>query len=191
MKALTIKAPWAQAIAHGTKRIENRTWKPHADVIGQRIAIHCGKSTALAGHYDDKEARLQLFTAWEESGLSAFEMHPRPVRRGHIIGTARVVGWVGDRDEMGILQEIRSEIPSIGGRWPYPCEAEMNAAYQMGRYLLDGEHTDHYLDPTKDFWWIGPIGWLLADVRAVEPVAVRGQVGLWTVPNYIEMEVGL
>ena len=27
MKALTIRQPWADAIVHGTKRTENRTWK--------------------------------------------------------------------------------------------------------------------------------------------------------------------
>jgi len=27
MKALTIRQPWADAIAHQTKRVENRTWK--------------------------------------------------------------------------------------------------------------------------------------------------------------------
>ena len=40
MKALTIKQPWAWAITHGTKRVENRTWKPPFHIIGQRIAIH-------------------------------------------------------------------------------------------------------------------------------------------------------
>jgi hypothetical protein len=41
VKAITLKHPWAFAIAHWGKRIENRTWAWH-NMIGQRIAIHGG-----------------------------------------------------------------------------------------------------------------------------------------------------
>lgn len=40
MKALTIRQPWAGAIAHQTKRVENRTWKLPAKHEGSRILIH-------------------------------------------------------------------------------------------------------------------------------------------------------
>lgn len=42
MKALTIRQPWAGAIAHQTKRVENRTWKLPAKHEGARILIHAG-----------------------------------------------------------------------------------------------------------------------------------------------------
>ncbi|MEV5944680.1 hypothetical protein [Streptomyces sp. NPDC051994] len=42
MKALTIKQPWAGAIVHQTKRVENRTWKLPARMHGARILIHAG-----------------------------------------------------------------------------------------------------------------------------------------------------
>lgn len=42
MKALTIKQPWSGAIAHQTKRVENRTWKLPAKHEGTRILIHAG-----------------------------------------------------------------------------------------------------------------------------------------------------
>lgn len=42
MKALTVWQPWAGAISHGTKSIENRGWAPWPNMIGQRIAIHAG-----------------------------------------------------------------------------------------------------------------------------------------------------
>lgn len=42
MQAITIKQPWAAAIVHGPKRVENRTWIPRlAD--REQIAIHAGK----------------------------------------------------------------------------------------------------------------------------------------------------
>lgn len=43
MKCLTVWNPWAAAILLGGKTIENRPWKPPADVIGRRILIHAGK----------------------------------------------------------------------------------------------------------------------------------------------------
>ncbi|MFJ1782460.1 hypothetical protein ACIOKA_37775 [Streptomyces anulatus] len=42
MKALTIRQPWAGAIAHLGKRVENRTWKLPANQHGARILIHAG-----------------------------------------------------------------------------------------------------------------------------------------------------
>lgn len=42
MKALTIRQPWAGAIAHQTKRVENRTWKLPAKYEGARLLIHAG-----------------------------------------------------------------------------------------------------------------------------------------------------
>jgi hypothetical protein len=42
MKALTIRQPWSGAIAHQTKRVENRTWKLPAKHHGARILIHAG-----------------------------------------------------------------------------------------------------------------------------------------------------
>lgn len=43
MKAITLHQPWASLIAVGAKRIETRSWKPPASLIGQKLAIHAGK----------------------------------------------------------------------------------------------------------------------------------------------------
>lgn len=42
MKALTIRQPWAGAIIHQTKRIENRSWKLPAVHTGTPVLIHAG-----------------------------------------------------------------------------------------------------------------------------------------------------
>lgn len=42
MRALTIKQPWAAAIAHGPKRIENRTRPIPQAHLGTTILIHAG-----------------------------------------------------------------------------------------------------------------------------------------------------
>ena len=64
MKAITIWQPWAWAIAHAGKDVENRTWMPPKSSIGEQIAIHAGKrfdddavefiqSIVPGGFYDD------------------------------------------------------------------------------------------------------------------------------------------
>jgi hypothetical protein len=40
MRALTIRQPWAGAIAHQSKRVENRSWKLPVKHEGARILIH-------------------------------------------------------------------------------------------------------------------------------------------------------
>lgn len=65
MKALTVREPWATAILDGRKRIENRTWTPSQLLVGERFAIHVGRTPdrtaiayALAGAPDDRDAGL-------------------------------------------------------------------------------------------------------------------------------------
>lgn len=42
--ALTLRRPWAAAVVHLGKAIENRTWKPPVHAIGQLLAIHAGRN---------------------------------------------------------------------------------------------------------------------------------------------------
>mgnify|MGYP003560963222 CR=1 FL=1 len=44
MKALTLHAPWAHAVAWLGKPLENRGWPPPLSIVGERIAIHAGLS---------------------------------------------------------------------------------------------------------------------------------------------------
>ena len=52
MRVLTVCHPWAWAIVHGAKRIENRTWG--ASYRGP-LLIHAGKSRARLGDYGEGE----------------------------------------------------------------------------------------------------------------------------------------
>jgi hypothetical protein len=65
MKALTIRQPWADAIAHGSKRTENRTWTTryrgpiliHAGIAEDRQTIlPIGQNTARADWPDYRGA---------------------------------------------------------------------------------------------------------------------------------------
>lgn len=76
MKALTIAQPYSELIVRGLKRVENRNWPAPQAVIGQRIAIHAGKSKAwLSG---------------DNYGIPVSEM-----QFGKIVATAKVAMCVG------------------------------------------------------------------------------------------------
>ncbi|MBX3131355.1 MAG: ASCH domain-containing protein [Polyangiaceae bacterium] len=94
MRALTIMQPWAWAICHANKRVENRTWQPPRELLGRRIAIHAGKR--------DDAAAVQ----WMRDELDIDP--PAALPRGAIVATAtlsgvvavkrHVVTYVGDVD---------------------------------------------------------------------------------------------
>lgn len=85
-RALTIRQPWAGAIAHQTKRVENRTWKLPAKHHGARILIHAGaqpdrNAQVYGDHLDVYSAIVAVATLtgchwsneWQCCGYWAFE----------------------------------------------------------------------------------------------------------------------
>lgn len=50
-RALTVKQPWADAIAHGAKRTENRTWPLPKQYVGARILLHAGAAYDPMGRF--------------------------------------------------------------------------------------------------------------------------------------------
>jgi hypothetical protein len=135
MRALTLWQPWAWAIAAGHKRIENRPWTPWPSVIGQRIAIHAGRT------YDDAGARA-------------------------------------------IAEDFEIEVPS---RSLVVSSGIVAVATVLGSVRLIDELPPSHADQAD--WLSGPFGWLLDNVRAIEPVTCRGALGLWMLPADVEAEV--
>jgi hypothetical protein len=96
MRAITSQQPWAWAIIHGGKDIENRTtigtWRP---AIGQRIAIHAGQRWSDRG--PQFEPLLDAWRSWvtnEASGMQGWCVLRRDslaIELGAIIGTAELV----------------------------------------------------------------------------------------------------
>ncbi len=59
MKALTMSQPWASLVELEIQRIETRSWRPNARVLGQRIAIHAAKKVVS----DPRETGLETWQA--------------------------------------------------------------------------------------------------------------------------------
>lgn len=55
LRGLTLWQPWAAAITHGGKRIENRPWAPWRSIIGREIAIHAAAKTDPAAEAEALE----------------------------------------------------------------------------------------------------------------------------------------
>jgi ASCH domain len=56
MRGLSIQQPWANTIAYGTKRVENRTWAAPRWVIGRTIAIHASKKPDISARPPEGES---------------------------------------------------------------------------------------------------------------------------------------
>lgn len=132
MKALTILQPWASLITHGDKRVENRTWRPPAAVIGTRIAIHAG--ARWDNSFPERHQRYAeevLRKVYE--GAGAF-----PTKA--IVGTAVLARVAASREELGqgdraarwfagpfgwVLEDVVAlpspiQIPGAQGLWTVP-----------------------------------------------------------------------
>jgi len=117
MRALTVKQPWAFAIVHLGKDVENRNWEPPRRILGQRIAIHAGKSF-------DHDGLQWIREMLQNDGDSALlkKLETARFERGAIIGTSILGGWAA---EMG-GGAIRFVTPApdrgygrrlVGSRW--------------------------------------------------------------------------
>jgi hypothetical protein len=105
MRALTILQPWAEMIARGVKRVENRTWRTK---YRGPLAIHAGKSMAWMESEDA--------AAWPERyGVEL----PRndELTFGAIIAVAELVDCVRVED----LPAGLSGHPFASGPWGVGC----------------------------------------------------------------------
>ncbi len=86
--ALSIRQPWAWAIIHGGKDIENRSWQAvnHGLKKRGRIAIHAAKGMTRT-EYDDASAFMRQVIGVESPAACDLE-------RGGIIGSVDVIDVV-------------------------------------------------------------------------------------------------
>ncbi|MFV2172406.1 hypothetical protein ACFHW2_11510 [Actinomadura sp. LOL_016] len=81
-RGLTLRQPWAFAVAHAGKRIENRTWTTHYRGL---VAIHAGASTGTR-----HEAESAVTRVAERSGLTEEQVQAGMRVRSAILAVARL-----------------------------------------------------------------------------------------------------
>ena len=106
--ALTLHRPWAWAVAHLGKPIENRDWRPPASVIGEWIAIHSGKM------FDAQAAewiRRQGLEVPENGGPGGI------VCVAHLVGFVEVLDGGERRFPEGERGELVRKVVARAERW--------------------------------------------------------------------------
>ena len=83
----------------------------------------------------------------------------------------------------GALEFVRdlpaSERAKIGADCPHPVSVRtMPYGAIVGVARVTG-----WVRESESPWFVGPVGWVLDDVVAIDPVPCRGAQGLWTVPD--------
>lgn len=101
MRALTIQQPWAEMIARGVKRVENRTWRTR---YRGPLAIHVGKSRAWMESEDASAWPVRYGVPMPRLDELAF---------GAIIAVAELVDCVPVED---LSAELRGH-PFASGPW--------------------------------------------------------------------------
>ena len=86
MRVLTVRQPWAWAIIHGGKDVENRVRNIAGDYRGP-VAIHVAKGL---GSYNDTEAALQAVHVTTAQDVRAM-VAGGPRHGGHLIGVVDLV----------------------------------------------------------------------------------------------------
>lgn len=95
LRGLTLWQPWAFAVLHLGKRVENRPWKPWPSMIGRWFALH-----AAARNKPSEET-------WVLERIAVVSGKPAPgpgaLVRGAVLGFARVSGFVEASDDPWFL----------------------------------------------------------------------------------------
>ena len=118
MKGLTVYQPWASLIAAGAKPYEFRGWRAPKWIIGERIAIHAGRTIALDPGYETIAAIAAIYGAGQWR---------RAVPRGAVIATVTLAG----AQKVSYLQDGMAYVEPGGQAIP----ADPYGDFTPGRWL--------------------------------------------------------
>lgn len=139
--ALSVRQPWAWAIIHAAKDIENRSWKPGNRGLGFTgpVAVHASKGMTR-DEYDDAAHFMKTI---------GVECPPaRDLQRGGIVGTVEITGITRDSASPWFFGPIGlclsnaqpvDFIPSVGAlgffKW---ARADASTVPDPARWMLEG-----------------------------------------------------
>lgn len=144
--ALSVRQPWAWAIIHAGKDIENRTWQAvnHGLKRRGRIAIHASKGLGKEEYEDARDyinAILDAQPNWDLRCPAAIDL-----RRGGIIGSVDVVGVVTGSESKwfmgprGLVLRDASPcefVPSVGALGYFAWKpADASVVPEAARWML-------------------------------------------------------
>ena len=159
--ALSLRQPWAHAVVHGGKRIENRVLWENSHFRGEFL-IHASKGMTRKEWEDARAFALARKVAWvppDPKRLDGETRKPMVLERGGIVGVARVVGVVVSSLD-GISAMVRELAPGVAPGYYAP-------------------HVQRELTPLEHKWWMGAFALVLDDVRPLPFVPCKGMLGFF------------
>jgi hypothetical protein len=87
MKALSLRQPWAHAVVHLGKELENRRWDTK---FRGEFLIHAAKGMTRAEYFDASDFICDV-KGWTVGELAHDLPGPKALARGGIVGRARIV----------------------------------------------------------------------------------------------------
>lgn len=134
MKALSVRQPWAFAIARMEKRFENRDWRTVDSALPKTLAIHASKGMTRNEYDDfmcfihDNFAEKSLFVggAVSQTGVSLHTLgfpNFKNMVRGAVIAVARPLRWVDESKSKWFVGKYAIEFADdvIALPQPVPC----------------------------------------------------------------------
>lgn len=176
MHAITVRNPWAYAIAHGIKRIENRSWRPPVHLLdpGAWLAIHAGAEIDPQARKPPHQVTLGTVGYGIKVKSWTCPIPPSEMPSSAVVAVVRVIGIHDDKGKHTPPSVIN---PTYTARDEEAWERISDIKY-FGRNGEVPWRTDHRY------------GWLLSDVqRLAEPVSVHGRLGCWRLPEAVEVAV--
>ena len=153
MRALTIHQPYAELVARGEKRVENRSWRTH---YRGPLAIHAGQSTVRCGETDlwggNRDAHEDLLDFGAIIAVCELVdcLNIEAVRRARPLFTTRVsldalpgqLGWVATHAHAEgpwcwVLEDVRrlaEPVRCVGRQSLWVPPAEVVAAIEAQLY---------------------------------------------------------
>lgn len=179
VKALTIRQPWAWAICHAGKRIENRAWLKAPSLlavarrlVGQRIAIHAAAGGGKRDDFDDAAEHVIARCR----GVEVAKLPPVFQR----IGARWALDAEAPRGAVVAVAMLAAVVRTLpGGHRATPARIECD---MCGQAIPDDGSGPC---PNADPWAIeGTVGLILADVAVLpRPVPYKGGQGWWEIPD--------
>lgn len=158
---LSVQQPYAWALVHGWKPVENRSRRLR--YVGH-LLIHAGKRE-LRADVSDVLFDIAVQTGETVRDLRALYEHEKYL--GGIVGSVEMVGCVNAPEKAAKLMARHNWDRCKDGslRWNTPA----------GR----GDRVQ-FLIRSASRWWVGPFGFVMVDGRPFDhPIKLRGRLGLW------------
>jgi hypothetical protein len=160
MRAITVRQPWAWAIIHGGKDVENRTqaWSYRGP-----LAVHAGAQFSDRGLssdlIQDAAVRVDRDRPVVVNTLGKIWRHEESLPLGAIIGIVDLV-------DIHHAENVGSDLDQLMG-----VSACCDSVWAERQYVEAGGRVRRQL-----------VHLLLENPRPVDPIPCRGHLGLWTPP---------